>query len=169
MGFGGGSTSGSSSGPENYAFAGGSSSNVAGGSGSQASSSSNSAQASSSSVPAAAVPSSSAPILPPTSILAIPRPPTPPPQPDLLSSYTCPICFFPPTNATLTPCGHICCGSCLFTAIKSSQSRNGMVFASSAFANQGEALCPVCRATIPGWDGKGGGVIGLRVRSVISI
>jgi hypothetical protein len=35
-----------------------------------------------------------------------------------LSSYTCPICFSAPTNATLTPCGHICCGECLFIAVK---------------------------------------------------
>lgn len=29
--------------------------------------------------------------------------------------------------------------------------------------------CPVCRAAIPGWDGKGGGVIGLRPRAVFSL
>ncbi|CAK5277861.1 unnamed protein product [Mycena citricolor] len=40
-----------------------------------------------------------------------------------LAAYTCPICFFPPTNATLTPCGHVCCGSCLFTAVKTMASR----------------------------------------------
>ncbi|EAU85088.2 hypothetical protein CC1G_08061 [Coprinopsis cinerea okayama7 len=45
-------------------------------------------------------------------------------QPDSLSSYTCPICFYPPTNATLTPCGHICCGECLFAAIKTTLKRN---------------------------------------------
>ncbi|KAJ3543558.1 hypothetical protein NMY22_g3103 [Coprinellus aureogranulatus] len=130
------------------------------------SSSSSSAAAGSSSSSAQSAASSSTVVPLPT---RLPRPPTPPPQPDLLSSYTCPICFFPPSNATLTPCGHICCGSCLFTAIKSSQSRNGMGFAYSTFATHGEALCPVCRASIPGWDGKGGGVVGLRVRSVISI
>ena len=58
---------------------------------------------------------------------------TPKPEPELqrdpdpehepLSAYTCPICFFPPTNATLTPCGHICCGSCLFTAVKTTMQR----------------------------------------------
>lgn len=41
-----------------------------------------------------------------------------------LSAYACPICFSAPTNATLTPCGHICCGPCLFTAIKSTLRRN---------------------------------------------
>ena len=44
--------------------------------------------------------------------------------PEPLSAYTCPICFSPPTNATLTPCGHICCGACLFTAVKSTIRRN---------------------------------------------
>jgi hypothetical protein len=39
------------------------------------------------------------------------------------SAYSCPICFCPPINATLTPCGHICCGSCLFTAIKTTTQR----------------------------------------------
>lgn len=27
------------------------------------------------------------------------------------------------------------------------------------------ARCPVCRAVIEGWDGKGGGVIGIKVRT----
>ena len=47
----------------------------------------------------------------------------PEPEHEPLSAYTCPICFFPPTNATLTPCGHICCGSCLFTAVKTTMQR----------------------------------------------
>ncbi|KAJ3514125.1 hypothetical protein NMY22_g14842 [Coprinellus aureogranulatus] len=104
------------------------------------SSSSSSTEASSSSSSATSAASSSTVVPLPS---RPPRPPTPPPQPDLLSSYTCPICFFPPSNATLTPCGHICCGSCLFTAIKSSQLRNGMGFAHSTFATHGEALCPL--------------------------
>ena len=41
-----------------------------------------------------------------------------------LSSYTCPICFCSPTYATLTPCGHICCGECLFTAVKATIERS---------------------------------------------
>ncbi|KAJ3796616.1 hypothetical protein GGU11DRAFT_787704, partial [Lentinula aff. detonsa] len=28
--------------------------------------------------------------------------------------------------------------------------------------------CPVCRAPIPGWDGKGGGVVGLVVQVVVT-
>jgi hypothetical protein len=40
-----------------------------------------------------------------------------------LASYNCPICFSPPTYATLTPCGHICCGDCLFSAVKSTIER----------------------------------------------
>jgi hypothetical protein len=29
--------------------------------------------------------------------------------------------------------------------------------------------CPVCRAEITKWDGKGGGVIGLKARAVFSL
>ncbi|OJA08270.1 hypothetical protein AZE42_03784 [Rhizopogon vesiculosus] len=47
--------------------------------------------------------------------------------PEPLSAYTCPICFSPPTNATLTPCGHICCGACLFAAVKSTVKRNMVI------------------------------------------
>jgi hypothetical protein len=59
-------------------------------------------------------------------------PPPPPPEPEPLSSYTCPICFSPPTNATLTPCGHICCGQCLFTAVKTTMTRGMWVGEGSA-------------------------------------
>ncbi|KIJ62963.1 hypothetical protein HYDPIDRAFT_114102 [Hydnomerulius pinastri MD-312] len=89
----------------------------------------------------------------------------PSPATDPLSAYTCPICFSPPTNATLTPCGHICCGPCLFTAVKSTLRRNMAV----AFDRAPVAQCPVCRAEIPGWDGKGGGVVGLKVQVVYSL
>jgi len=50
-----------------------------------------------------------------------------PSAPEPLSAYTCPICFSPPTNATLTPCGHICCGPCLFAAVKSMVKRNMVI------------------------------------------
>jgi len=86
-----------------------------------------------------------------------------PPQPDPLSSYCCPICFSPPANATLTPCGHICCGSCLFTAIRTTVQRSQML------GEDTPARCPVCRAPIPGWDAKGGGVIGLKTRAVFTL
>jgi hypothetical protein len=45
------------------------------------------------------------------------------PKEELLGSYSCPICFSPPTNATLTPCGHVCCGLCLFVAVKTTMQR----------------------------------------------
>lgn len=45
------------------------------------------------------------------------------PAPVPLSAYSCPICFSPPANATLTPCGHICCGECLFTAVRTTLQR----------------------------------------------
>ncbi|KZT27255.1 hypothetical protein NEOLEDRAFT_1043803, partial [Neolentinus lepideus HHB14362 ss-1] len=82
-----------------------------------------------------------------------------------LSAYTCPICFSQPTHATLTPCGHVCCGECLFTAVKTTIARSQGVVLREANV----ARCPVCRATIPGWDGKGGGVIGLKPRIVLSL
>ncbi|KAF7314637.1 RING-type domain-containing protein [Mycena kentingensis (nom. inval.)] len=89
--------------------------------------------------------------------------PAPTPQPDLLSTYTCPICYSPPTNATLTPCGHVACGSCLFTAVHSSMERN-------AHTPEGpRALCPLCKAVIPWWDGRGGGVVGLRTAFVLNV
>lgn len=84
-----------------------------------------------------------------------------------LSSYTCPICFSPPTNATLTPCGHVCCGVCLFTAVKSTLQRGA--FMGEGMGRGNLPRCPVCRAPIPGWDGTGGGVIGLRPRAVFSL
>ncbi|KZP10123.1 hypothetical protein FIBSPDRAFT_872980 [Athelia psychrophila] len=81
-----------------------------------------------------------------------------------LSLYTCPICFSPPTNATLTPCGHVCCGACLFTAVKSTLQRGA--FMGGGMGQGNLPRCPVCRAPIPGWDGTGGGVIGLRPKAV---
>ena len=48
---------------------------------------------------------------------------------ELLGGYCCPICFSPPSNATLTPCGHICCGLCLFMAVKTTMQRATMMMA----------------------------------------
>ncbi|KIY42988.1 hypothetical protein FISHEDRAFT_63022 [Fistulina hepatica ATCC 64428] len=93
---------------------------------------------------------------------AVPTPPSPTEELPSLSEYQCPICFFPPTNATLTPCGHVCCGSCLFTAVKTTMRRNANVM------QPVQTQCPVCRAVIPGWNGRGGGVIGLKVAAVFS-
>ncbi|KAF8486025.1 hypothetical protein DFH94DRAFT_688394 [Russula ochroleuca] len=90
-----------------------------------------------------------------------PPPSSLPPNPEPLHTYSCPICFSSPTNATLTPCGHIMCGECLFTAVGAAAARMGI----TALA----ARCPVCRAPIPRWDGRGGGVIGLQPRVVITI
>ncbi|KAI0750262.1 hypothetical protein C8Q80DRAFT_1101498, partial [Daedaleopsis nitida] len=83
-----------------------------------------------------------------------------------LAAYTCPICFSPPSHATITPCGHVLCGECLFTAIKTTLQRGAYTLP----ACEGMvARCPVCRAPIPAWNGKGGGVIGLRPRAVFSL
>lgn len=46
----------------------------------------------------------------------------PPPEHALFSTYRCPICLCPPTNISVTPCGHVFCGSCLFDTL-SVQSR----------------------------------------------
>ncbi|KAE9406143.1 hypothetical protein BT96DRAFT_1058171 [Gymnopus androsaceus JB14] len=61
---------------------------------------------------------------------------TPPIPPEILaehalSQYTCPICFCPPTNATMTLCGHVACGACLFTAVKTAMRRENIMGAGS--------------------------------------
>ncbi|TFY61012.1 hypothetical protein EVG20_g7214 [Dentipellis fragilis] len=69
------------------------------------------------------------PILETRSLPASPPPSPPAPagaEPEPLHTYTCPICFCPPSNATLTPCGHILCGECLFTAVSSAVRRTGV-------------------------------------------
>jgi len=76
-----------------------------------------------------------------------------------ISEYNCPICFSPPTAATLTPCGHVMCGSCLFASVRTSLTRaRNLGMGGDAL----QAKCPVCRNQLKGWDGRGGGVIGLR-------
>ncbi|KAG9031482.1 hypothetical protein FS837_002976 [Tulasnella sp. UAMH 9824] len=91
-----------------------------------------------------------------------PRSPTPPPA----SEYNCPICFCPPTAAVLTPCGHIMCGSCLFSAIETATQRARM----NGYGGEAlEARCPVCRAKLERWDGRGGGVIGLEMKVALSV
>ncbi|KLO17379.1 hypothetical protein SCHPADRAFT_821578 [Schizopora paradoxa] len=87
------------------------------------------------------------------------------PEPEPLSTYVCPICLSPPTNATLTPCGHICCGECLFTAVRSALQRA----ATQATREPVQPRCPVCRAVLKNWDGKGRGVIGLKPRVMIAL
>jgi len=38
-------------------------------------------------------------------------------DPTALSTFTCPVCFSPPENATLTPCGHVMCTYVFFNLI----------------------------------------------------
>ena len=45
------------------------------------------------------------------------RQPKPLASQTLFSSYKCPICLCPPKNLSVTPCGHIFCGSCLYDAL----------------------------------------------------
>jgi hypothetical protein len=56
-----------------------------------------------------------------------PSDPVPPPSrkhPEPFSAYVCPICLSPPSYPTVTPCGHLCCGECLFSAVKSTIERS---------------------------------------------
>ncbi|KAH8118187.1 hypothetical protein DFH11DRAFT_1572877 [Phellopilus nigrolimitatus] len=125
------------------------------------------AQASSSRIttsPASSVSSSPVILVAPAPVRA-PLPPLTAPKSEPLASYACPICFSPPTNATLTPCGHICCGECLFTAVRTALERGATMMTREPIV----ARCPVCRATLKGWDGRGGGVIGLKPRTIISL
>ncbi|CEL58983.1 hypothetical protein RSOLAG1IB_08981 [Rhizoctonia solani AG-1 IB] len=57
-------------------------------------------------------------------------------QGPLLSEYMCPICYSPPQNAVVTLCGHILCGSCLYSATTTRQAAC-------------QPACPVCRTPIP--------------------
>ncbi|KAG8990383.1 hypothetical protein FRB90_001786 [Tulasnella sp. 427] len=102
----------------------------------------------------------------------IPKEPTPPtprrrsPTPQPASEFTCPICFCPPTAAVLTPCGHIMCGSCLFSAIETAAQRARM----NGYGGEAlEARCPVCRAKLENWDGRGNGVIGLELKVAMNV
>ena len=57
-------------------------------------------------------------------------------------------------------------GKCLFSAIKAARQRHAGLYGREGLAPDGtsnEAICPVCRVPIPGWDGRGGGVIGLSI------
>ncbi|KAJ3780247.1 hypothetical protein GGU10DRAFT_369763, partial [Lentinula aff. detonsa] len=118
------------------------------------------------------LPSEPEPHLRESSTYPNPMPISPKPSPDLLcthflSTYICPICFSPPTNATITPCGHVACGPCVFTAVKMALRRETMMMG-GAIRDEGGPRCPVCRAPIPGWHGKGGEVVGLVVQVVVA-
>ncbi|KZT54469.1 hypothetical protein CALCODRAFT_485517, partial [Calocera cornea HHB12733] len=82
---------------------------------------------------------------PPALLLPSPPTPTPPPALQPLTAYTCPICFSPPSNATITQCGHLMCGECLYSSVRANLDR-----AMQALGAGGQAhpQCPVCRADI---------------------
>jgi hypothetical protein len=46
------------------------------------------------------------------------KPKSPSDGPQKINEFTCPVCYGIPKNATMTPCGHVMCGECLFTAVK---------------------------------------------------
>lgn len=41
------------------------------------------------------------------------------PRDTLLSTYACPICLSPPKDISVTPCGHVFCGKCIYDALES--------------------------------------------------
>lgn len=82
-----------------------------------------------------------------------------------ISEYQCPICFSPPSHACLTQCGHVMCANCLFSSVRAARERHVRLYGRGA-GPDGEgkvSRCPVCRAIMKGWDGKGAGVIGLKL------
>lgn len=52
-----------------------------------------------------------------------PRPP--PPTNVLLSTFRCSICLSPPTNLSVTSCGHMFCGRCLYDALAVQMRQDG--------------------------------------------
>lgn len=58
-------------------------------------------------------------------------PKRPPINNALLSTYRCPICLCPPTNVSITPCGHMFCGSCLYDALSVYSRQNGFLWSDS--------------------------------------
>ena len=78
-----------------------------------------------------------------------------------VSSYTCPICLSPPRMATLTPCGHILCASCLWDSARSARVRE---LDGPPLLGANLSRCPVCREVLKGWDWKGGGITALEMK-----
>ncbi|VDC04959.1 unnamed protein product [Peniophora sp. CBMAI 1063] len=97
-----------------------------------------------------------------TSIPVVAPPEAKTSEPQYLHTYNCSVCLAPPKNATLIPCGHIFCGECLFTSVRIAM-RNITAYGTTM------ARCPLCRGHIPGWDGHGGGVIGLKPKTMTTI
>ncbi|KAJ3978921.1 hypothetical protein F5890DRAFT_1547718 [Lentinula detonsa] len=69
---------------------------------------------------------------------------SPKPLPDLLS-----------THFLSLPHIHVACGPCLFIAVKTALRWETMMMG-GAMGDEDGPRCPVCRAPIPVWDGKGG-------------
>ncbi|WFD29709.1 hypothetical protein MSPP1_000720 [Malassezia sp. CBS 17886] len=62
----------------------------------------------------------------------------------LLSTYRCPICLSAPTNASITPCGHVFCGTCLHDSLTTQMRRDGHEWTAADWlgAMQGSADTP---------------------------
>ncbi|KAJ3791739.1 hypothetical protein GGU11DRAFT_804061, partial [Lentinula aff. detonsa] len=67
----------------------------------------------------------------------------------------------------MTPCRHVACGPCLFTAVKTALRGESMMMG-GAMRDEGGPRCPICRALIQGWDGKGGGLVWTVVQVVVA-
>lgn len=58
----------------------------------------------------------------------------------LFSSYKCPICLCPPTNISVTPCGHIFCGSCLYDSLSTNLRQEYSDYTNGRESGYGESL-----------------------------
>ncbi|KAI6110184.1 hypothetical protein EDD16DRAFT_1711067 [Pisolithus croceorrhizus] len=83
-----------------------------------------------------------------------------PNSPEALSAYTCPHLLLSAHQRNTHPLW-----PCLFTVVKATVQRNMLTAMNGAPVPR----CPVCRAEIPGWDGRGRGVIGLKLHVVYSL
>ncbi|SPO40209.1 uncharacterized protein PSFLO_05691 [Pseudozyma flocculosa] len=88
-----------------------------------------------------------------------PRTKPPPIEHPLASTFTCPICLCPPAKASITPCGHVFCGGCLFDALKAQARQREANNAAATVGPQGWGMGLFGAAAMVGgaFGGAGGG------------
>ncbi|CED84897.1 golgi apparatus membrane protein tvp23 [Phaffia rhodozyma] len=70
---------------------------------------------------------------------------------ELITEYNCPICLCPPSEACVTPCGHLMCFACLRnTLLANPQSAHRHATQPVSLETNLEGSCPVCRKVLPG-------------------
>ncbi|KAN0063573.1 hypothetical protein ACQY0O_004021 [Thecaphora frezii] len=93
--------------------------------------------------------------------LSPPRSKPPPIEHPLASTFTCPICLCQPVKASVTPCGHVFCGSCLFDALKTqAKQREANEAANTSMQGWGFGLfgaAMMAGGAFGGGNGGGGG------------